>query len=57
MHLHRAGSGLTGEASRYIATGTQAGWWSDAEAMASPGLGGNEKARIEVKLGLALKEN
>lgn len=56
-HLHREGSGLMGEASRYITTGAQAGSWSNAEAMANPGMGGNEKAWIEVKLGLALKEN
>lgn len=45
------------EASRYITTGTQAVWWSNTEAMVNPGVGGNEKAWIEVRLGLALKEN
>lgn len=53
--LHRWGSGLTWEASRYITTGTQAVWWSNAKAVVNPGMDGKEKAWEEVKLGLGLE--
>lgn len=53
--LHRLGSGLMWEASRYITTGTQAVWWSDANAVVNPGMGGKEKAWEEVKRGLGLE--
>ena len=55
--LHREGSGLPWEASRYVTPATQAVWWSNADAMVHLGVGGNEKAWIDVRLGLVLSEH